>query len=164
MTTRTITFDDEQWKLVPKEMTPAMHAEMSAGSVVAAERWVVVLNLAPEPPAQQPMTDAARDVLAERRRQVEVEGWTPEHDDEHGGELAWAAAACAIAAADALCPKSLGSGRYDRRPPLAWPWSLGWWKPAPPRRMIVKAAALLLAEIERLDRAGLGKGESDANS
>lgn len=26
---------------------------------------------------------AFRDVLAERRRQIEVEGWTPEHDDEH---------------------------------------------------------------------------------
>lgn len=36
------------------------------------------------PPARQalkPLTDAARDVLAERQRQIEAEGWTPEHDD-----------------------------------------------------------------------------------
>src|SRR6185369_13587313 len=39
---------------------------------------------------QAPMTQAARDVLAERQRQIEKEGWTPEHDDQlHGlGELA----------------------------------------------------------------------------
>ena len=35
------------------------------------------------------LTTAARDVLAERQRQVTAEDWTPEHDDEHnGGELA----------------------------------------------------------------------------
>jgi len=39
-------------------------------------------------------TPAARDVLAERQRQVTAEGWTPEHDDSHkAGSLA-AAAAC----------------------------------------------------------------------
>jgi len=38
------------------------------------------------------MTKAALDVLAERRRQIEAEGWTPEHDDEHdAGALALAA-------------------------------------------------------------------------
>src|SRR5690606_39870520 len=43
-------------------------------------------------------TGAARDVLAERRRQIEAEGWTPEHDDEHSTqELAFAAACYATA-------------------------------------------------------------------
>ncbi|RWQ35792.1 MAG: hypothetical protein EOS20_17110, partial [Mesorhizobium sp.] len=28
-------------------------------------------------------SDAVRDVIAERRRQVDGEGWTPEHDDAH---------------------------------------------------------------------------------
>lgn len=38
------------------------------------------------------MTKAAADVLAERRRQIETEGWTPEHDDRHNaGEMALAA-------------------------------------------------------------------------
>src|SRR5690606_333611 len=35
---------------------------------------------------------AARDVLAERRRQIEAEGWTPGHDDKHAEGLACAAA------------------------------------------------------------------------
>ena len=39
------------------------------------------------------MTRAIDDVLAERHRQVEAEGWTPEHDDTHArGEMASAAA------------------------------------------------------------------------
>lgn len=102
-------------------------------------------------------TQAAVEVLAERSRQTNVLGWTPEHDDEHDlGELSSAAAAYAIAAADKLNPMSLGDGNYTaENPPLAWPTERQF-KPTDPRRMLVKAAALLLAEIERLDRSGKG--------
>jgi hypothetical protein len=89
------------------------------------------------------LTNAARDVLAERVRQVEVEWWAPEHDDLHiDGELAEAAAAYASEAAH-----SWGGV------PGGWPWAAKWWKPGTPRRNLVKAGALILAEIERLDRA-----------
>jgi hypothetical protein len=37
--------------------------------------------------------------------------------------------------------------------PKMWPWARQWWKPTGARRDLVKAAALLLAEIERIDRA-----------
>lgn len=98
-------------------------------------------------------SSAARDVLAERRRQVEEEGWTPEHDDEHeDGDIASAASAYALAAADALNPFSQGDGDYKTTPPGMWPWDRRWWKPGVPRRMLIKAGALVLAEIERLDR------------
>lgn len=100
------------------------------------------------------MTQAATDVLAERQRQIKVENWTPEHDDtEHDdGNLACAGAAYALAAGDALGPYSQGDAGFTDEPPDFWPenWH---WKPSNPRRMLVKAAALLLAEIERLDRA-----------
>ncbi|MFH7191305.1 hypothetical protein ACHWGL_30855, partial [Klebsiella pneumoniae] len=44
-------------------------------------------------------TQVAADVLAERRRQVEAEGWSPEHDDAHGrGEIARAACSYAYEA------------------------------------------------------------------
>lgn len=34
-------------------------------------------------------------IAAERQRQIEEEGWTPDHDDQHtNGELALAAACC----------------------------------------------------------------------
>lgn len=88
------------------------------------------------------LSTAAQDVLAERRRQIEGEGWTPEHDDEHGNaEMALAAAGYAI---NAFRPMPT---------PAHWPWDLSWWKPSTPRRDLIKAAALLIAEIERIDRA-----------
>lgn len=91
---------------------------------------------------------AALDVLLERHRQIDVEGWTPEHDDEHdGGEMAWAAA-CYITAT----PE--GFSDY-----LQWPWSAEWWKPRDRRRNLVRAGALLLAEIERLDRIAQTPGQ-----
>jgi hypothetical protein len=99
----------------------------------------------PHPVDHAWFSQAALDVTAERRRQVEREGWTPEHDDEHDkGELALAAGCYASGAAGWT---SAGH----------WPWmdrgAREGWKPGPPRRMLVKAAALLLAEIERVDRA-----------
>lgn len=99
----------------------------------------------PESVAQQPTTEAVRDVLAERARQISAEGWTPEHDDTHAnGEMAAAAACYAFAAARS--PHEINN--------RVWPWSWDWWKPTDPRRNCVKACALLLAQIEQLDRAG----------
>ena len=98
------------------------------------------------------MTAAEVDVLAERRRQIEVEGWTPEHDDSHDCcELATAAACYAVCADD----RHLAKLNYDGA--RLWP---GRWlfKPKSYRANLVRAAALLLAEIERLDRAN-GVGE-----
>ncbi|HHQ2561159.1 TPA: hypothetical protein ACSPKX_002518 [Pseudomonas aeruginosa] len=89
------------------------------------------------------------DVQAERRRQVEAEGWTPEHDDQHGaGELADAAACYALWAG------GINPGNWRE----FWPWAPEWLKHSEPRRMLVKACPLALAEIERLDRAVVTQG------
>ncbi|RUI81671.1 hypothetical protein IPC412_18770 [Pseudomonas aeruginosa] len=93
------------------------------------------------------------DVQAERRRQIEAEGWTPEHDDAHShGEMARAAACYALAGSSAP-----NDGTAALLVSLAWPWDKQWWKPTTPRRDLVKACALGLAEIERLDRAGISQ-------
>jgi hypothetical protein len=85
-------------------------------------------------------SQALLDVAAERRRQIEIEGWTPEHDDEHDeGDLAAAAACYSL--------NKTQIGAY-----ILWPWNSTWWKPRDTRSNLVRAAALLLAEIERLDR------------
>lgn len=109
-------------------------------------------NPGPEP--ETPYSRAAQDVLAERRRQVEAEGWTPEHDDEHdAGDLAIAGACYAA--------KAAGRGLHSSSSvPALWPWEPECWKPANARRDLVKAGALILAEIERIDRAEAAKAES----
>lgn len=76
-------------------------------------------------------------IAAERKRQLEAEGWSFEHDDEHNrGELALAAAAYA-------------TGRVT-----LWPWpGEGSFKPTgDSTRDLVKAGALIAAEIDRLQR------------
>lgn len=91
------------------------------------------------------VTNAVVSVLAERERQQAEEGWTPEHDDEHcNGELAMAAV-CYI--------NETGTVNRNGGKPWGWPWDASWWKPNARRRNLVKAGALILAEIERLDRS-----------
>jgi len=88
------------------------------------------------------MSKALEDIAAERNRQVVEEGWAVSHDDEHAdGELAEAAACYCMSHRDS-----------EYSPPAWWPWSASWWKPKGRRRDLVRAAALIVAEIERLDR------------
>lgn len=95
------------------------------------------------------LSNAAQSVIAERQRQQSAEGWTPEHDDQYGeSQLLWASS-CYV----------LNTIHSFNRIPLDWPWAPEWWKPTNPRRDLVKAGALILAEIERIDRAAAGKGE-----
>lgn len=102
-------------------------------------------------------TDALAMIASERERQQKVEGWTPEHDDEHcNGDLAAAAGCYAIHAG-----RDAGFRASMQRESLCqheWPWGADSWKPspgcAPPDRIreLVKAGALIVAEIERLQR------------
>lgn len=87
-------------------------------------------------------TQAARDLLAERLRQISSEGWTTAHDDAHTDCSMSRAAAC----------YALDAAGYTTHHLPFWPWGEEWWKPREPRRNLVKAAALILAEIERIDR------------
>lgn len=100
------------------------------------------------------MGTALADIWNERARQITHEGWTPEHDDEHSrGEMANAAAAYARRAGGLIADPDIGPGPFRQDPPPWWPWDAQWWKPKDPRRNLVKAGALIVAEIERLDRA-----------
>lgn len=94
---------------------------------------------------------AVADIAAERRRQMEAEGWSPEHDDKHDkGELAGAAACYAM---NDLNIHNIALGhRIVMIVRDLWPWALSWWKPTDHRRNLVKAGALIVAEIERRDR------------
>ena len=109
---------------------------------------------------QERRSRAILDVIRERIRQQREEGWTAEHDDRHtGGELARAAAAYAFMGAATEAQRAVfGAPEGYRHSAVLsdlWPcrWEGTWWKPKNPRRDLVRAAALIIAEIERLDRA-----------
>ena len=91
-----------------------------------------------------------QSVLAERIRQIQVHCFYPEQDEEYvNGDLAQAGACYAIEAAK-QAPETEDAMRLV---PEAWPWMAASWRPHDQRRNLVKAGALILAEIDRLDRA-----------
>jgi len=99
----------------------------------------------------EPDIAAWRDVVAERRRQVESKGFDAGHDDmATQGQIARAASCYALHASGIGTdwPDGIRNGSA-----LFWPWDREWWKPKSARENLVRAAALILAEIERLDRA-----------
>lgn len=92
-----------------------------------------------------------RDLAAERLRQVNQEDWTPEHDDSHvNDEIA------ALAAWYAMPPAARDWPASETGFGATWGEAIlpdGWCgKSGDRRRELVKAGALIIAEIERLDR------------
>lgn len=86
-------------------------------------------------------------IAEERQRQIEEEGWNEKHDDyQVEEELAFAAATYATPNGSRVY---LHSGK-----PNTWLWEKEWWKPTPDNRIkeLVKAGALIAAEIDRLNR------------
>jgi hypothetical protein len=111
--------------------------------------------------SKRPLTGIER-IAQERQRQIEKEGWTPEHDAEHtSGELALAAVCYAASAADTRIYqlKQFAASVAFTDP---WPWADRWDKrpyngnvlKSPSKkqvlRMLEKAGALIAAEIDRL--------------
>lgn len=91
------------------------------------------------------LRDAVIDVVTERERQITQEGYTPEHDDRHVlGQLRDGAIAYALA--DRRCTRDaealINFWPFDDEP-----------KHKGYRRNLVIAAAMLIAEIERIDRS-----------
>ncbi|MFF6751834.1 hypothetical protein ACET5A_31145, partial [Pseudomonas aeruginosa] len=77
---------------------------MAAACPECGGRYELVAEAKISTPAAQAgqMPQAWLDVQAERLRQVEAEGWTPEHDDAHShGQMARAAACYALAGSSA---------------------------------------------------------------
>lgn len=101
-----------------------------------------------DPPAA---ADGLALITAERRRQVDVEGWSPSHDDEHTDGAMAAAAACYATFASLSDVRRNSAGTRERMLD-DWPWEPEWWKPSDRVRDLVKAGALIAAEIDRLQR------------
>jgi hypothetical protein len=116
----------------------------------ALEKRGFVTPPSPSTGRQNEMTTGTDLIAAERQRQIEVEGWTPEHDqtEQLPDDLALAAACYALPIEDR---------HLVGNPPIPhiWPWAARWYKPVPNDRIreLVKAGALIAAEIDlRLSR------------
>jgi hypothetical protein len=129
----------------------------------------------PKPPrliATSDVKDGVALIAAERARQINVKGWTPEHDDEHFD------ASLALAAVCYAAPKRLFMrDEYATSVSFEDPWPDSWDKRYDKRGsygngfevgngiadpatytfeqrldLLVKAGAMLAAEIDRLQR------------
>ncbi len=111
------------------------------------------------------VTTASVEIAAERTRQVTEEGYSGDHDDRHNAGMLAAAAAYYAA------PKNLdgtlfteGDEESVHEAVAGWLWP--WGPKCPPkkyprRRELVIAGALVIAEIERIDRASIRKEAKD---
>ena len=88
-------------------------------------------------------------IFEERMRQISDENFFAAHDDRHvHGEL--------LAAALTYCDHVRFPNAHPTSFRLTWPmnWGVNWFKPTTPMRDLVKAGALISAEIDRRIRAG----------
>lgn len=123
-----------------------MDPEVARGAWRRGMRWEV------------PTIDAGALVIAERRRQVTEEGHDADHDAAHtSNQLSWAAWSYIDAAMAEQVPTE---------PPKMWPWPAADWKPEKtPIRLLVVAAALIHAEIDRrLRKAGITRPHPDGET
>ena len=99
---------------------------------------------------EKPKT-GAQLIALERGRQIKIEGYTARHDDAYIHLNLSAAAICyVVSAQDRLITPEF---KWNHNPPFNWPWASQDWKPsADPIRDLVKAGALIAAEIDRIQR------------
>lgn len=82
-------------------------------------------------------------ISVERKRQIEVEGWTAAHDDGHGPHMLEMAA-----------QSYRDATNHGSTAPSEWPWDKKWWKPGARLRNLARAGALYLAAADAAERAG----------
>jgi hypothetical protein len=96
------------------------------------------------------LTQAERDVLAERQSQRIK--WGDAHDDEHH----WGIADAAICYVQGYMNWAPGRDNTQR-----WPWEHAAWKPRSRRENLVRATAMLIAELDRVDRAAIESAKKE---
>jgi hypothetical protein len=86
---------------------------------------------------------AIEAIAEERERQISEEGYDAHYDDFYSANQLGYAAACYAAGT------RVSSAGTD-----VWPWDEKHWKPRTARENLVRAGALIVAELERLERIG----------
>jgi len=112
----------------------------------------------PPQPAMDWQDTGVALIAAERKRQIEEEGWTHAGDNDHDDNDLAKAGAC-YAAGQSFVHFAMDDDSF-KHDSIEWPWGLEWYKPEGGRvRELTKAGALIAAEIDRLNRnkqAGTG--------
>ena len=138
----------------PRRLVRSITSSRASADAVLACSWNCLAVLAAQRAGST--ADAAVRIVAERERQITAEGWSPEHDEQHAkGELARAGVAYARRHAGVAPPDEglgtalgyLGQGSNDRLP-ADWPWDAEWWKPRALQPDLIRAGALLAAELD----------------
>lgn len=125
----------------------ARHSSVRANPEIEEDLQFVAAVLWAES-AQEELLAGAALILRDRARQLSCEWLTAAHDDQlQDGSLLHAAIIYAAAALDPEEAQELGT-------PTGWPLHAIAWRPASGIRMLIKAGALLAAEIDRRQRAG----------
>lgn len=103
-------------------------------------------------PAAAVKSDGVAAIAQERTRQVVTEAMTAQGDAGYRrGQLAYAALAYLQLSAMEL----RDGGRAHiatASPPACWPWDASWWKPRDVRRDLVRAGALIAAQLDAIDQ------------
>lgn len=163
-TRRAFTYADQPGNIVASKLGRATLSAANASAGDSIDRGLALLKSLHDqgfgvfqigeyaaPPAQGiDLGDGVRAIAEERRRQVEAEGFSPATDAGYNaGELAKAALAYVQLAA-----MDLAAGGRDHiatgSPPACWPWHPVWWKPRNARRDLVRAGALIAAQLDVL--------------
>ena len=157
-------------RVSPDDMAQMTCFANNHGTVEDWHVWCRIRSALTAHPASDALRVAVSDIAAERQRQVDAEGWSAERDNEYTDRsLAHAAAAYALGfdleTRAEFITEDVSGGRGETpvwknrqiQVPASWPssWDARWWKPSDARRDLVKAGALIVAEIERLDRQAL---------
>lgn len=96
--------------------------------------------------SEQQANSGIRLIMEEQLRQKEQEAWTQGRDDHTDGKLALVAACYAEFA---ILPNTERVEQTQSRDRY-WPWDEVWWHPKNPLQDLVRAGALIAAEIDRL--------------
>jgi hypothetical protein len=153
-----------------EDEAPPAPALYRLSSIAPGEADEVGLMLEIGGPDDHPSARVAHELFAARQRQRAPvaeggEGYSNTDDDRYAGQLAMAASAYAFAAGQPPDFRAfiVMNGKPERPSTFGWqaldivrrlwPWDVGWWKPKTPRADLVRAGALIIAAIEKIDRA-----------
>lgn len=128
------------------EHARALHYKLDWGQGPDDEHKAVVQSLMAKTREIEALrSPGIEGIAAERLRQIEIESFDTDNDDDYDRDEL-------IGAALSYLWNHWFADGVGGRPPIVWPWEARWWKPKSRRRDLERAGALIAAELARMDR------------